>query len=40
MTHTEKLFLPIYIKEKEYKSQAVPGHGKQANRFSRSEATL
>ena len=24
MTHTEKLFLPIYIKEKEYKPQAVP----------------
>ena len=27
MTHTEKLFLPIYIKEKEYKSQAVPEYG-------------
>lgn len=27
MTHTEKLFLPIYIKEKEYKPQAVPDYG-------------
>ena len=32
MTHTEKLFLPIYIKEKEYKSQAVPAHGEGVNR--------
>ncbi len=27
MTHTEKLFLLIYIKEKEYKTQAVPDYG-------------
>ena len=32
MTHTEKLFLPIYIKEKEYKPQAVPDYGEGVNR--------
>ena len=29
----------FYLREEEYKMQAVPGHGKQANHFSRSGAT-